>query len=203
MAGMMAETYVLQALQNGLTSIRQNIAQLSEILDALSPAELQSAQNYFGDPKTQIIIAPGFPGSQTPFPFIGVTVAPEEQIAEQTPIGLAYDRIDNGDGTWTDVKGAPFHGTIKATIYTPNADLAVWLSAICVWALLSQFDFFLDTADMRNLQIGIGDYEPQPQWLPTFVFSRGVWISGEWDKTFTATPPTITSAIATGTFSWS
>ncbi len=134
-------------------------------------------------------------------PFIGVTVAEDSQIVEQTPIGLVYERINNGDGTWTDVMGAPFRGTFKATIYTPNADLIVWLSAICSWALLTQYNWFVNTLGMRNLQIGLGDYEPSLQWLPNLVFARGVWLSAEFDKTFTGAPTIITSSSTTGTFS--
>lgn len=212
MAGMMYETYMLQALTNGLQSVQQDPSQLADILDALNPDELAAAQNYFSSlminpvgnlPKGQsrIYVAPGFPMETGKMPFIGVTVANDEQIPTQTPIGLAYQRINNGDGTWTDVRGARFRGTLKATIYTPNADLVVWLSAICSWALLSQMDaIFIELAGMSTVLIGSGDYEPSPSWLPLFVFARGVWLSGEYDKTYINVPPMITSANITGTF---
>ena len=202
MAGMMYETYMLQALDNGINAVRQDTTKLADILDALNPAELAAAQAYFGDSGIEIYVAPGFPMEPSRMPFIGVTVANEEQIAGQTPIGLAYERIDNGDGTWTDVKGARFQGTLKATIYTSNADLIMWLSAVCSWALLSQIDtIFSETAGMNNILTGLGDYEPSPSWLPIFTFARGVWLSGEYDKTYLVIPPIITSAMATGTFS--
>lgn len=200
MAGMMYETYMLQALTNGLQSIQKNTAQLSDILDALNPSELAAAQNYFGNPVNKIYIAPGFPSDPARMPFIGVTVANEEQIPEQTPVGFAYGRIENQDGTWTDVKGARFRGIIKATIYTPNADVLMWLSAICSWSLLSQYDFFANIGEMSNLQSGLGDFEPQPVWLPTFIFCRGIWLSAEYDKTYISNPPVITSTYTSATF---
>jgi len=53
---------------------------------------------------------------------------------------------------------------------------------------------------MNNIQQGLGDYEPSPSWLPLFTFARGVWLSGEYDKTYLCTPPIVTSASVTGTF---
>lgn len=201
MGGMMYETYMLQALTNGMQSIRQDTSKLEEILDALSLQELASAKAYFGNSKNQIYIAPGFPGDPPKFPFIGVTVANEDPIDTQIPIGLAYDRIDNGDGTWTDVKGMRYKGILKATVYTPNADLLIWLSAVCSWCLLSQIDFFTETAGINNVLVGTGDYEPAPQWLPVFTFARGIWLSGEYDKTFLSTPtPIVTSTQNAGKF---
>lgn len=200
MAGMMYETYMLQALANGIQSIQKNVSQLSDILDALNTSELAAAQSFFGNAQNKIYIAPGFPADATRMPFVGVTVASEEQIPDQTPIGLAYERINNGDGTWSDIKGARFKGVVKATIYTPNADIMMWLSAVCSWAILSQYDFFSNTAGMNNLQSGLSDYEPQPVWLPSFVFTRGIWLSAEYDKTYVATPHVITSATSTATF---
>jgi hypothetical protein len=169
-------------------------------LDALSPQELTSAKSYFGNSKNRIIVAPGFPGEQTTMPFIGVTVAEEHQDTSETPMGFAVERIDNGDGTWTDVQGFSFDGSIKATIYTPNADLIIWLSAVCEWALLSNYPFFINTAGMYTVQSGLGDYEPSPQWLPIFVFARGVYLRGKWMKTITSSPVTVTTTLTTGTF---
>lgn len=199
MPGMMTESYMLTALSNGIQSVQQNPALLGDILDALSLSELQAAQAYFGNKGTKIFLAPGFPMEQGQMPFIGVTIASESQIVEQTPIGLAYDTIDNGDGTWTDVKGARFSGTLKATIYSPNADIVIWLSAICSWALLSQYSYFNDQG-LGNVTTGLGDFEPSPQWIPVFTFARGIFLSAEYDKTFTVNPQVITSALATGTF---
>lgn len=196
----MTETYMLQALTNGLQKVCQNTNLLDEILDALNPGELSAAKKWFGDPRTQITIAPGFPVEQTKMPFIGVAVAQEDQDTSQTPVGFALDRTPNGDGTWTDVKGAVFDGTIKATIYTPNADLVIWLSAFCLWALMDNYDLFFDGAGIWDVQIGLGDYEPSPQWLPVFVFARGVYIRGNWLKTFTGTPNLVTSHTESATF---
>lgn len=202
MAGMMSETYVLQVLSNGIQQIQQDTSLLDDILDALNTQELTSAKSYFGNPKTKIIVAPGFPNEQTPMPFVGVTVAEEHQDDANTPIGYAFDRIDNGDGTWTDVRGIAVDGTIKATIYTPNADVIIWLSAICQWALISQYDFFMSEsgAAMYEVSSGLGDYEPQPQWLPTFVFSRGAYLRGKWMKTIKSSPNVVTSTSTTATF---
>lgn len=201
MAGMMSETYVLQALSNGIQQIQQNPQLLTDILDALNQQELASAMNYFGNPKIEIEIAPGFPMEQSKMPFIGVTVADEHQDMSEQPIGAVVDSIDNGDGTWTDIKGYPFDGTIKATIYTPNPNVVVWLSAICSWALMSQYDFFYNKAGMWAIETGLGDYEPSPQWLPTFVFARGAYLKGKWYKTFKGTPQIVKSTQNTGTFS--
>jgi len=200
MAGMMTESYMLQALVNGIQSVQQNPALLADILDALNEAELQAAQSYFGNPETQIYLSPGFPMEAAQMPFIGVTIANESQITEQTPIGLVYERVNNGDGTWTDIKGARFNGTLKATIYSPNADLVIWLSAICSWSLLSQYNYFNEYG-IGNIQTGLGDFEPSPQWLPMFTFARGILLSAEYDKTFTVSPTIVTSQLATGNFS--
>lgn len=200
MAGMMSETYVLQGLTNGIQQIQKNPALLDDILDALNTQELASAKSYFGNPKTKIIIAPGFPNEQTPMPFVGVTVAEEDPDASETGIGFALIRTDNGDGTWTDIKGYNYAGSIKATIYTPNADVIVWLSAICEWSLIQNYDFFMDTAGFYEVGCGLGDYEPQPQWLPVFVFLRGVYLRGKWTKTIKSSPNVVTSTLTTGTF---
>lgn len=199
MAGMMTETYMLTALANGIKSVQQNPALLKDILDALSLKELQAAQAYFGNPSTKIYLAPGFPMEPHQMPFIGVTIANEEQIQEQTPIGLAYDRIQNEDLTWTDVKGARFRGMLKATIYSPNADLVIWLSAICSWALLSQYDY-LNESGLGNISTGFGDFEPSPGFLPLFTFNRGLFLSAEYDKTFTVSPTLVYEAYNIGEF---
>lgn len=209
---MMAETYMLQALRNGFSSIKQNPAQLADILTALNADELAVAQQWFGNlnltsaniPNTnRLIIAPGFPNAPELLPFIGVTVAEERQLTEQTGIGLNYyETIDPTTGAITRTRGARFSGTLKATIYTPNADLAIWLSAVCKWALLSQYDWFAsDEVGMNNISITVGDFEPQPGFLPIFTFARGVFLSAEYDQVFTETPHPITSLIADGSFS--
>jgi len=197
---MMTETYMLNALANGIKSVQQNPSLLEDILDALSDSELAAAKSYFGNVKTKINLAPGFPMESGHMPFIGVTIANEGQITEQTPIGLVYETINNGDGTFTDIKGARFKGTLKATIYSPNADVVIWLSAICSWALLTHYSYFNEEG-LGNLTTGLGDFEPSPQWLPVFTFARGIIMSAEYDKTFTATPTVVTNAYSSGTFS--
>lgn len=199
MPNMLAETYVLQAIQNGITSIQQNTAQLADILDALNANELAAAQRYFGAATTKITVAPGFPMEPTQLPFIGVTVANADQNMGQTPIGMMADMVVNSDGTYTVVQGARFNGSIKCTIYTPNADLIVWLSEIALWSLLSQYALFTN-AGMGRLQTSIGDYEPSPGFLPIFTFARGVFLSAQYTKTFSSVPvQTLTSATVTFT----
>ncbi len=195
--GMMAETYVLQAIQNGLASIAGNTAQLAEILDALNTSELAAAQSYFGNPAAnKIIVAPGFPMEPTQLPFIGVTVANAEQSMRHAPIGLQMAMTHSGS-TWVNTQGAVFDGTIKCTLYTPNADLVIWLSEIMAWAMLSQFALFTN-AGFGNLQVVLGDYEPQPAFLPIFTFARGVFLRALFTKSFTTAPlQSITSATVT------
>ena len=184
MAGMMYETYVLQALRTGIASIQGDVDQLDDILDALSPTELASAKLYFANPKTTIYVAPGFPQESSRMPFVGVTVASEDPLQAQTPISYEFITANNGDGTWTQITGGRYHGTIKATIYTPNPDLILWLTAIVWWSLMTQISLFISTANMNNVLIGMGDYEPSPSFLaPLFVFARGIWVSGEYSKT--------------------
>jgi hypothetical protein len=182
---MMAETYLLQAIQAGIAQIQQTPSLLTDILDALSAEEQTSAQNYFTTAK--IKVAPGFPQEQMDMPFIGVTVAAMQQNARITPIGFASQTIDNGDGTSTVVAGFGVDGVIKATIYTPNADLIVWLSEVVFWCLGTQAQIFFD-AGFGALQLGLGDYEPSPDFLPVFTFARGVTLSGKWLKSFAAPP---------------
>ncbi|UOF90777.1 hypothetical protein LSG31_00395 [Fodinisporobacter ferrooxydans] len=201
---MMAETYMLQALQNGLASIRSNPSQLADILTALNANELSAAQQWFGNANNQIIIAPGFPMKPEQLPFIGITVGNDDQIESQTGIGLDYyTSTDSGSGIITQYRGAPFNGAIKGTIYTTNADLIVWLSAVCKWSLLSQYDWLGSDngGAMRNIRIGLGDYEPSPGFLPIFSFARGVYLYGEYDCVFTTQPQAITSDSVTGSFS--
>jgi hypothetical protein len=196
---MMAETYLLQALQAGINSIRQNTTQLADILSALSPNELTAAQTWFANPANTITIAPGFPSETTPLPFIGVTVADETQILEQTGIGLDYYNEIDAQGNVIQHRGARFIGQLKATIYTQNADLIVWLSAVCKWSLLTQYDWFGEQG-FNNVQIGLGDFEPSPQFLPFFTFARGVFLRGEYDQTFKNTPSLITSTQTIGNY---
>lgn len=202
MAGMMAETYMLQAISNGLDQVRQNPEILDDILDALNENELAATKAYFGNANNKIFIAPGFPQQTNQLPFIGVTTADENQIVEQTPIGLEYyEGVDN-NGNTVQYRGARFNGLLKATIYTPNADLLIWLSVVLKWSLLSQFDWFGsdEGGGMNNIQIGLGDYEPQPQFFPEFVFSRGVFLRAEYDQVFKGIPQLITSTQTTGNF---
>ena len=184
---MMAETYMLQAIQAGIAQIQQTPSLLASILDALSAEEQTSAQNYFATAK--IKVAPGFPQEQPDLPFVGVTVATMQQNAQLTPIGWASQTIDNGNGTSTVVSGFGVDGVIKATIYTPNADLIVWLSEVVFWCLGTQVQIFLDEG-FGAIQLGLGDYEPKPDFLPIFTFARGVTLSGRWLKSFAAPPVT-------------
>jgi hypothetical protein len=184
---MMAETYLLQALQAGIISIRQNPSQLAYILSALNPTELASATQWFSNPANAITIASGFPMETAHLPFIGVTVAEETQIQSQTGIGLEYYTIANLDGTSTSVRGARFSGSLKATIYTPDANLIVWISTVCKWALLAQFDW-LGEQGFNDLNVSIGDFEPSPNFLPIFTFARGIILRGEYDVVFLTTP---------------
>lgn len=196
---MMAETYLLQAMQAGINSIRQNPSQLASVLSALNDNELASATQWFLDPRNMIIVAPGFPMETTHLPFIGVTIADERQIGEQTGIGLDYYTITGPDGT-VQTRGARFSGTLKATIYTPDANLIIWISTVCKWALLAQFDWF-GNQGFNNLSVSLGDFEPSPQFLPIFTFARGVMLSGEYDLVFTETPLLSTTTIQiTGDF---
>lgn len=185
MTGMMAEVYVLKALQNGLLEIQQDPSKLDKILTALNSSEMESAQSFFADPKA-ISIAPGFPSNQSIFPFTGVTVADEDPLEEQTPIGMAYDRVQDDLGTWWDVMGARYNGAIKCTIYSPNADAIIWISAVVKWALLKSIGWFHteDGGEMNHIRVRVADYEPAPQWLSTLTFARGVFLFAEYDSTF-------------------
>jgi hypothetical protein len=184
---MMAETYFLQALQAGIRSIQQDTEQLAYILTALSDDELNAAKEWFGNLENVITVAPGFPMETTRLPFIGVTIADDTQIEGQTPIGLDYYTVTNPDGTVTETRGARFNGFLKGTIYTPDANLIVWISTVCKWALLAQFDWLGDQG-FNNLNISLGDFEPSPQFLPIFTFARGIFLRGEYDAVFLKTP---------------
>lgn len=197
----MAETFVMQALQMGLSEIQQDPLKLAEILTALNSQEMAAAQGFFAS-KTAVTIAPGFPSDQSIFPFIGVTVADEDMIAEQTPIGLAYYTERQADGSWIDTMGARFTGALKCTIYTPNVDVLIWVSAVMKWALLKSIPWFHteEGGDMNNIRIRIADYEPSPQWLSTFTFTRGVIVFAEYDSTFTGKPTVVTSVVQNPTY---
>lgn len=202
MAGMMAETYMLYALSNGFSAIKDPATAsktLPDILSALNANELNAAIQWFTDPNKPVIIAPGFPSDPAQLPFIGVTVANDGQKAEETGIGLAYYRRDNSDGTKSDVRGLRFAGNIKATIYTPDANLIIWLSCVCKWALMTNYDYFNDEG-LNNVQIGLGDYEPSPEFLPIFSFARGIFLTADYDCTFTQVPTGGTSVKVTPTF---
>lgn len=198
---MMAETYLLQAVQAGINSIRQNPSQLASVLSALNNAELAAAIKWFSDPRNVITIAPGFPMETTHLPFIGVTIADENQLSDQTGIGLSYYTVSNPDGTTTSTRGARFLGALKATIYTPDANLIVWISTVVRWSLLAQFDW-LGEQGFNNLMISVGDFEPSPQFLPIFTFSRGVILRGEYDIVFLTTPDieTVSSVTVSGQY---
>lgn len=198
---MMAETYILQALQTGITSIRGNTAQLDNILTALNANEMAAAKAWFADTTKRIFVAPGFPMAPEQLPFIGITVADESQIESQTGIGLEYSTSVDGSGNIIDTRGARFQGTVKATIYTPNADLVVWLSTVCKWSLLTQYDWLGSDngGGMNNITIRTGDYEPQPGFLPIFTFARGVFVTAEYDMIFV--PATNIAPITSNTFS--
>ncbi|KIL42076.1 hypothetical protein SD70_02515 [Gordoniibacillus kamchatkensis] len=208
---MMAETYVLQALQRGFQQVQQNPALLDDILSALNANELAAAKGWFGNlnltaaniaNKNRLIIAPGFPAAPEQLPFIGVTVAEGGQIEGQTGIGLQYYTVSDDAGNVVNARGARFNGSIKATIFTPNADLIIWLSQVCLWALLTQYDWFAsdDGGGMNEIVIRIGDYEPQPIFLPTYTFARGVFLNAEFDIVFTTSATPITSSIVSGSF---
>lgn len=198
---MMAETFLLQVLQNGFSSIRNQPSQLNDILDALNDNEILSASTYFSNPKNKITIAPGFPSEPAHLPFIGVTLADDNQITEQTGIGLNYYETTDASGNITQLRGTRFRGVIKGTIYSPNADVVVWLSVICKWAMLSQFDWLAENAGLNEIQIRMGDYEPQPGFLPIFTFARGVFLTAEYDSVFKEQPSRIQGSSATGSYS--
>jgi len=187
MGGMIAETYVLQAVQNGITTIQQNASVLSDILDVLSLDQLVSAENFFGNPKTKIGIAPGFPMQTTQLPFVGVTVANSEQDMGRTPVGMSFGTKTNIDGTVSPLIGGRFNGQIKATIYTPNADLIVWLTEIVFWSLFTQMDLFTQ-AGMNRISVNMGDYEPSPDFFPVPTFTRGVFLSAQYSKVYATVP---------------
>lgn len=187
MASMVGETYVLQAVQQGLASIQSNPAQLSGILDALSTAELASAQSYFGNPQTVIKVAPGFPMQQPDLPFIGVTLGLAEQDMRRGPVGWNAGTVDNGNGTTSQQFSMVVNAQIKATIYTANADLIVWLSEIVWWAIATQSSVFLN-AGFGHIGLSMGDYEPQPDFLPVFTFVRGLTVSMTFSKGFLGAP---------------
>ena len=186
---MMAETYLLQAIQTGLSQIQADTGLLVDILDALNANELASAQNYFATAK--IKVAPGFPMEQTDMPFIGVTVATMQPLSNRMPIGWTSETINNGNDS-TIVQGFPVEGVIKATIYTPNADLIIWLSEVVYWALATQLSFFTEQG-FGDVQFSMGDYEPTRDFLPVFTFARGITFSAKWLKSFAATVPNVTS----------
>lgn len=187
---MIAETYLLQALRAGINSIMQDPSQLDDILIALNENELASAKQWFSNPSNVITVAPGFPMETSTFPFIGVTIADDSQMEGQTGIGLDYYEIENPDGSFTSTRGARFLGTLKATIYTPDANLLIWISALCKWSILAQFDW-LGEQGFNNINVSLGDFEPSPEFLPIFTFARGLVVRGEYDFVFTKTPQAI------------
>lgn len=193
---MMAETYLLQAMQAGINSVQQNPSQLASVLSALNTEELASAQQWFSNTANRITIAPGFPMETASLPFIGVTVANEDQIESQTGIGLDYYAMTDGSMQ----RGARFSGALKATIYTPDANLIIWISTVCKWSLLTQFDW-LGEQGFNQITISVGDFEPSPQFLPIFTFARGVILRAEYDLIFTDLPTTpISSTTVSGNF---
>jgi hypothetical protein len=184
---MIAETYLLQALQAGFDSIRNDPSQLASVLFALNDQELAAATQWFSDANNVVVVAPGFPMETSVLPFIGVTIAEETQIEGQTPIGLDYYTVDNGDGTVTETRGTRFTGSLKATIYSPDANLVVWISAVAKWAIIAQFDW-LGEQGFNNINVGLGDFEPAPGFLPVFTFNRGLFVRAEYDFIFLKVP---------------
>jgi hypothetical protein len=52
----------------------------------------------------------------------------------------------------------------------------------------------------NNISISIGDFEPQPQFLPTFTFARGIFLRAEYDQVFIESPQILHNGGVTGTY---
>ncbi|MHB1418294.1 MAG: hypothetical protein ACYCX4_01715 [Bacillota bacterium] len=165
------DALVVQAIKDGLAMVKANTTLLDDILTSLEPEELAEAKTWFGNAKNRVNVFKGFPRNPAAeVPCVSVTLAGEQETDE--PMG-DFVEIDEEASDYQEIDGSWFVSNYKATVFTENANLTVWIQTVAKWVLLVK-RAWLQEQGLVEQSLSSGDFEPVPEYFPDFVYTRAV-----------------------------
>lgn len=154
-------------LERVLTALRDDTAPLVEVFAGVG--NLEEIRTYFQ--RTKIPIRLGYPRAVNELPGLYVLLGAVRETGE--PIGRTTTADDASPLRYYEDWESRFQCTVNIGCWSPNANVAVWTSAVAMWALLGGRTTLQESGLQKQL-VSQRDLEPDFRFLPDFVYRRDV-----------------------------
>lgn len=169
---------IQEVLDYTLGALREDASPLEEIFSQESDRDRAVIRQYFQ--QTKISVRLGFPQAPTELPGLFLSIG---GLQEQFTIG---DNARDEVSTLRIAERArrPFEILVRISCWSINADVAVWLSNVALWALLAGRST-LNQYGIQKQAVTLQDFDYDPRFLPTFTYRRDLRVSATCEMSVT------------------
>lgn len=176
MALLMIEDILNTVILAKLTALKSNLNILDNVISA-DNSTLQSLKQFLST--KQINIRRGFPISSVELPCVAILLGNDPEVPDS--IG-DQDLIIGEDGAEEYVITTLFQPTYRLEVWTDNGDLTTQLYTVLKWIMLASRNY-LSEVGLIGQRLGGTDFEPAPEYFPTFVYRRALLLDCQVDMT--------------------
>jgi len=168
----MINRYLKTILENGITSISNDLTLLDELFSynfILEDGELTSCKSYFSTNGFNVVN--GYPRSDSKFPLVAITLLSdrESDYVLNNDAGVLDDIPE--EYTDMDLKTTIWEYMYQLFVYTEHPDITAYYYEIIKFILLENIDTFNDLGCF-NLSLSGSEMAPDLRYLPEHLFSR-------------------------------
>lgn len=150
------------------------IEEIDAMFQGQTQDEIDAVKDFVQTWKTKRRIVAGYPSGNVELPKIAVVLRGEnDSMAFLNNLILVEDSPNTG------AYGVRQRGTYGIGIYTENASLTTNLYTLVKHILLAKF-LYLEKYNVTNIVLSGGDLEPNPEYLPAYVYLRFLNVEAEY-----------------------
>lgn len=168
-----ADLLVKDQLVTFFTALRADAALVDRLFPTRPLAERTEIKAFFQNNVLPIRL--GYPRNVADLPGVFLILGMLGETDRGQTIGEVLSETVTST-TFTEEHGSHFSGVVKCSCMTENGNLTVWLQSLVFAALLLARED-LNTLGIEEQKLSAADFEPMPQWFPSFVFRRDVSLS--------------------------
>lgn len=180
------ETLLLKTVQQGFAGLAQDASPLDDLFGSESALDRSRLQAILADRQRKPVIQLGFPQGPIQVPTIGLTLGGGTEDEALQPIGMGQRSMAGQIGGQPYVQTQSttfFQHNLRFTVYATNETLAVYLSYIVLYLLLSARDFLTEQG-LYEQTVAMSDFLPSPDFLPDLAYVRAVMFSAQSESQF-------------------
>lgn len=187
----LVDDFVRSDIANQITWLKAHPKAIGMIFHSSRRETLEHLQSFITNTKINIVI--GYPRDQTLLPAYVIVQSPESEqpsglgdnagMYTDEDLGLGDDAGDAKDFLNEYLCSTFMNTGMRIECWSDNGDLTAMMYTLLKWCLWSSRPAMLDRG-WNNITVSGTELEPLPQYMPVFIYRRGIQMSFLYDNLY-------------------